>query len=293
MPIIFVAGLVFWQFQSPAQPAGPILEASDVLCAIQYRYASSANGLRGTILCDSQQSSGGADFFFISRHWRTDLVGETECDCDLDFDGLTACEEVAVCGNPADNDADNDCLGDGLEVLLGLNPSMSDTDGNGTDDGDEDLDQDGIPEKDEDFDADALYNCQEVMAGTDPTSPDTDGDGFPDGAEVDAQTLALLSNPQDDSSEPEIPSVSAPPTLTVLPKSDFAAGEFQFSTAVSSPPATVVAPSSNPDAVGLEFNLSVSFPPATVVIPSSQSAGTGGLNLNTSVAFPPTQVEYQ
>ena len=53
--------------------------------------------------------------------------------------------------------------------MLGLDPTKSDTDG------------DGIPDGQEDFDGDGLANVFEIALGTDPTREDSDGDGVLDG----------------------------------------------------------------------------------------------------------------
>jgi hypothetical protein len=76
------------------------------------------------------------------------------------------------------NDSDGDCLPDDVEIALGLDPSLADSDRSGTPDGDEDSDGDG------------LLNCREILLGTDPGSSDTDSDLLGDGAEV-----ALGSDP--------------------------------------------------------------------------------------------------
>jgi len=68
-------------------------------------------------------------------------------------------------------DTDHDGISDGEELLLGTNPTQSDTDGNGTSDANEDTDGDGMP------------NLWEIQHGLDPTKNDAwedpDGDGYP------------------------------------------------------------------------------------------------------------------
>ena len=49
-----------------------------------------------------------------------------------------------------------DGLGDGINILIGLNPKLIDTDG------------------------DSISNAQEILNGTSPILADTDGDGVPD-----------------------------------------------------------------------------------------------------------------
>jgi hypothetical protein len=183
------------QIISTGQSAHEKIDASVVLCAIEYRLKNSANGLRGAVTCGPRGS--GVDFFFIAGNWYDNFSSSPICDCDEDFDGITACEELLLCFNPGSNDTDGDCLGDGLEVLLGLDPLSPDSDGDQTADSDEDLDDDGIPEVDEDYDQDGLTNCQEISLGTNPGTPDTDGDGWNDETEatVGSDPLDPLSKP--------------------------------------------------------------------------------------------------
>lgn len=81
---------------------------------------------------------------------------------DTDSDGI---------GDNADSDDDNDGLPDVIELLLGLNPLATDSDGDGISDGQEDSDGDGI------------NNLNEVAFGLNPADPgdantDLDGDGL-------------------------------------------------------------------------------------------------------------------
>lgn len=103
-------------------------------------------------------------------------------------------------------DPDGDYDGDGLpngyemEFLRGYtNPTLYDTDGDGTPDGDEDSDGDGLsnlmelelgtdPAK-RDTDGDGLSDGAEYRLGTDPLSADTDGNGIIDGQEMYTQTI--------------------------------------------------------------------------------------------------------
>lgn len=116
---------------------------------------------------------------------------------DQDGDGLPDELEAYLGLDPNDSDTDNDGTpdgqedqdGDGLinvgEVLLSLDPSNPDSDSNGTADGQEDPDEDGLP------------HSGEVAVGSDPLEYDTDGDGFGDGVEV-----ANQSDPTDPASLP-------------------------------------------------------------------------------------------
>ena len=81
-------------------------------------------------------------------------------------------------------DTDGDSLSDAYETLvLGTNPSDSDTDGDGLSD-DEELDL-GTDPLSPDTDGDELYDFEEVRSlGTDPLRPDTDGDGLTDSEEA-------------------------------------------------------------------------------------------------------------
>jgi hypothetical protein len=99
----------------------------------------------------------------------SDDDGTANCiDFDDDNDGLTDIFEDINQNNivdagetdPNNPDSDNDGLIDGLEVnILGTNPLLADTDGNGTPDGDEDNDGDGFT------------NGEEAQCGSDPGEP--------------------------------------------------------------------------------------------------------------------------
>jgi len=79
-----------------------------------------------------------------------------------------------------DMDLDSDGLSNYEEYLVGGNPLMSDSDGNGVADGEED------------FDGDGLANADELwIFGTDPRNADTDDDGYRDGAELDRTQPAV------------------------------------------------------------------------------------------------------
>ena len=125
-------------------------------------------------------------------------------DADDDDDGLADGDEIAT--DPREFDTDGDGLGDGQESGLSVgepagtsdgsgvafegtdlavfvadsdpasvtDPTLADTDGDGFDDGAEDLDQDGA------FDGDLIGTDDDE---TDPNRLDTDGDGVSDGAE--------------------------------------------------------------------------------------------------------------
>ena len=102
---------------------------------------------------------------------------------DPDADGLSNLQELLLHNSDINNpDTDGDSLPDGIEVTLGLNPTQSDSDSNGTSDADEDSDADG------------LGNAAELQNNTDPVNPDTDADGLPDGTEVSIGLDPLLTD---------------------------------------------------------------------------------------------------
>ncbi len=83
-------------------------------------------------------------------------------------------------------DNDKDGIPDKLEMLLlGLNPTMTDSDENGILDGDEDYDEDG------------LSNLRELELGTDPANADSDYDGLSDGEECNI----YFTNPLDEDTD--------------------------------------------------------------------------------------------
>ncbi|MBT9190061.1 gliding motility-associated C-terminal domain-containing protein, partial [Zobellia russellii] len=132
-----------------------------------------------------------------------DSDGDTIIDCEEKqdtTDPFNDCDSIG--GTPLSNsDCDNDNLSEEEENLLGTDPKIPDTDGDGVLDGQEITDntdpldscdfllvsQTLEPSADwklEDCDMDNLNNEQEVMRGTDPANPDTDGDTITDGQEV-------------------------------------------------------------------------------------------------------------
>lgn len=93
-----------------------------------------------------------------------------------DSDGLTDYEEECIVGsNPAVDDTDGDGIPDDVEVALngGTPSNPADTDG------------DGVPNVlDTDDDGDGTLTADESGADNDPTNDDADGDGTPDYLEV-------------------------------------------------------------------------------------------------------------
>jgi Bacterial TSP3 repeat len=101
---------------------------------------------------------------------------------DLDRDGLTDVEELAMGSSPLSADSDRDGLTDQRELQNGTDPLSPDSDRDGVPDGVE-VSQDTNPLS-ADTDGDGLTDSQELEIGTDPLQTDTDRDGVPDGVEV-------------------------------------------------------------------------------------------------------------
>ncbi len=84
-------------------------------------------------------------------------------------------------------DTDGDGINDGIEIdQLRTDPTMSDSDQNGIEDGDEDSDEDG------------LKNKEELEIGTDPLNEDTDGDGLNDFEEINTYGTDPLNEDTDE-----------------------------------------------------------------------------------------------
>ena len=92
-------------------------------------------------------------------------------------------------------DTDGDLITDAYEAIIGTDPTLADTDGDGLNDFDEvffwgfdplsiDSDANGISDYDEDVDQDGLSIRQEEQLGTNNRNSDTDEDGLSDGEEV-------------------------------------------------------------------------------------------------------------
>ncbi len=121
---------------------------------------------------------------------------------DADGDGIPSVIELRLGASPLKTDTDSDGLTDAFEIRMAIPfhmPGQTDTDRNGTPDGAEDTDGDGLtalqeqaastPPLDPDADEDGLPDGFEVKTfRSDPLNPDSDGDGLADGAEQRAAT---------------------------------------------------------------------------------------------------------
>ena len=125
------------------------------------------------------------------------LAGETKIDLpivsqDEDHDGLSLQTEILLGTNPQMADSDGDGLTDGEEFLYyGTNPLLLDSDQDGFNDGDEIKNgfsplAAGKKLKDQDTDGDGLTDDLEIAFKTNPLIKDTDGDGYEDGREVES-----------------------------------------------------------------------------------------------------------
>lgn len=129
---------------------------------------------------------------------------------DTDGDGLPDSIEEYLGSDSNNIDTDDDGLSDYYEAIYTYtNPTKVDTDDSGVDDGDKDLDEDGLTNLEElennthpcldDTDADGLSDGDEVKThGTDPLVADTDGDGLDDGDEIVIGTNPLVKDTDGD-----------------------------------------------------------------------------------------------
>ena len=95
---------------------------------------------------------------------------------DIDRDGLSASEEGLLGTNPNLWDTNGDGIPDGLSVRLGISPTSTDVDGDG------------------------VLNSVETAQGTDPFTADTDGDGVNDAldcAPLDSTRSTCVGDPND------------------------------------------------------------------------------------------------
>ena len=121
--------------------------------------------------------------------------------------GMTIAYHFGTGSNPLMTDTDGDGLEDGVEMSIGTSPCCSDTDNDGLDDewehvnGLDPLSDTGNEGVDGDKDEDGLCNLVEYKIGTNPVVPDTDGDGVIDSAETGvldvSGTMTWVSLPAD------------------------------------------------------------------------------------------------
>lgn len=111
-----------------------------------------------------------------------------DMEADKDSDGVPDYIEEYFGMDKDKEDTDGDALSDYMELFeLFLDPSLMDTDGNGINDGDEDIDEDG------------LSNLEEIEIETNPLLADTDEDGLTDGEENDIYgTESLIYDTDED-----------------------------------------------------------------------------------------------
>ena len=110
---------------------------------------------------------------------------------DVDGDGITNVNEVAMGTDPKNADSDGDGQNDGREQNSGSDPSNSestfaDADADGMSDSYETangFDPNDPNDATTDADGDGITNVSEVAMGTNPKSADSDGDGQNDGSE--------------------------------------------------------------------------------------------------------------
>jgi len=157
-------------------------------------YGEADNGYtHAGVIPGISDGTGGASAFL-----QTTTAAAAVAGIDTDRDGITDAMELQLGLDPNVPDTDLDGLSDGFEVLRSRsNPVAQDTDGDGISDSEElsagtdllnpDTDLDGVEDGATgplvDVDADSLSDRLEVILGTDVTRVDSDGDGFTDGAE--------------------------------------------------------------------------------------------------------------
>lgn len=134
---------------------------------------------------------------FLVINYLDDNMNNLDIDfSDNDGDGLINFVENMYKTDDNNSDCDNDGLTDYEElIVLGYNPNISDSDGNGVLDSEEDIDSDGLTNVQEvlyntdnctvDSDGDLLTDYQEIYETfTNPNSEDSDGDGANDYWEI-------------------------------------------------------------------------------------------------------------
>lgn len=198
-------------------------------------------------------------------------------------------------------DNDRDGVPDELESSLGLDPTKTDTNGNGIPDGAEDLDNDtlptafeifyaldpaksdsdanGIADANEDPDRDFLTNLNEFRNGTDPLRADTDSDGWLDEVEVSGG-----SDPLNPASRPRLFVTSRPSVSLAAVRLDSA---IQAGTVIARPPVqlyqlSLTAPGAvSPGSI-------IARPPVNLIRPAIV---IDALNNGTTIGKPPVQIQ--
>lgn len=149
----------------------------------EYRISCMTADFNDNLMIDREDPDGDKLMNYIEEYFGTDIN-----DPDTDDDGLTDFQEI---------------------YDASTNPLLWDTDGNGTCDGNEDNDSDGLDNVTEyeigsliyvaDSDMDSLGDYEEYMTyGTDPMSKDTDGDTLTDAEEIKFGTDPLLADTDGD-----------------------------------------------------------------------------------------------
>ena len=133
------------------------------------------------------------------------LDGETLISCeddgstDTDSDGVVDLIEDRFETSTTSTDTDNDGLTDFFEIGFGgVEHWPTDSDSN----------DDGVDDANEDVDGDGLIALDEQLYGTDPLVADTDEDGATDGAEITAGTDPLIADQPIQTSEVNVGEVS-------------------------------------------------------------------------------------
>ncbi|MFT3796899.1 fibronectin type III domain-containing protein [Microbacterium sp.] len=159
----------------------------------------------------------------------SDVTAPMSDSTDTDADGLPDVVELRVGSDVSLPDSDADGITDADEVLKlsgFTSPAIPDSDGDGMSDADGDIDGDGITNLDEledglnpvspDSDADGLDDQAERVAGADPLEPDTDGDGVPDGREIENALDPLSADSDSDGVSDSEEEISRSITATVI-----------------------------------------------------------------------------
>jgi hypothetical protein len=116
-------------------------------------------------------------------------------DLDVDLDGLTNGQELAIGTDPFNWDTNADLIPDGAEYYAGLDPISNDVDGDG------------------------LTNSYEYSIGTNPFAADSDGDGVSDGQDAYPLDPTRSQAPAGDPNDHTAPTISLtePAGATLLP----------------------------------------------------------------------------